>query len=104
MKLKYTIVIETPDDCDSPEYESYAPDMPGFFARGEDWNDARRETQEALQAYIERLHENGEPIPTPKTTDMDVSERYSSDLYLHDEKSVGVEEVDVEIPPGAVFS
>ena len=105
MKLKYTIVIETPDDCDSPEYEGYAPDMPGFFARGEFWNDdARRETQEALQAHIERLHENGEPIPTPKTADMDVSDSYSSDPYLHDDKSVGIEEVEVEIPPGARFS
>ena len=102
MKLKYTIVIENPDD--SQKYPAYAPDMPGCFAEGENWDDALAEMRKALQAHIETLHENGERIPAPKTADMDVSERYSSDPYLHDGKSVGVEEVESEIPPGAVFS
>ena len=102
MKLKYTVVIENPDD--SQKYPAYAPDMPGCSVIGKSWCDARREMQKALQSCIETLHENGEPIPKPKTTDMDVSERYSSDPYLHDGMSVGIEEVESEIPPGARFS
>ena len=102
MKLKYTIVIENPDD--SQKYPACAPDMPGCCATGENWDDALAEMRKALQAHIERLHENGEPIPAPKTAEMDVSDSYSSDPYLHDDKSVGIEEVKIEIPPGARFS
>ena len=102
MKLKYTIVIENPDD--SQEYLAYAPDVPGCFARGEDWDDARREMQKAIQARIEKLRQNGEPIPERKTTDLDMSDHYSSNPRLHDDKSIGIDEVEVEIPPGARFS
>lgn len=102
MKLKYTVITEIIDD--NPKCVVYAPDMPGCFAEGENWDDALVEMRKALQAHIERLHENGEPIPAPKTAGMDALDRYSSDPYLHDGKFVGVEEVDVEIPPGARFS
>ena len=102
MKLKYTVITEMIDD--NPDCVYYAPDVPGCFAEGEDWDEALVETRKALQAYIERLHENGERIPKPKTTDMDALDPYSSDPYLHDDKSVGIEEVEVEIPPGALFS
>ena len=57
--------------------------------------------RKALQSHIERLAKNGEPIPEPKTSDMDVSDYYSSDPYAHDCKAIGVAAVEVEIPPMA---
>ena len=103
MKLKYTVITEVIDD--NPEHVAYAPDVPGCFAKGEDWDEALVEMRKALQAHIERLNENGEPIPEPKTSVVDAVERHSSDLYYRDEEvSTGFNEVEVEIPPGARFS
>ena len=61
MKLKYTVITEIIDD--NPDCMAYAPDVPGCFAEGEDWDAALAAMRKALQARIEMLHENGEPIP-----------------------------------------
>ena len=104
MRLKYTIVIVgSPDDA--PMYSAHAPDVPGCSVNGKTSDDdARSEMQKVLQSHIERLHENGEPIPEPKTSEDDAYEPYRSGLYDHDDKIVGTDKVDVEIPPGARFS
>lgn len=99
MKLKYTVVIERMDD--ETDCEVYAPDVPGCTAVGKDWDDALSEMREALQSHIERLAKNGEPIPEPKTSDMDMSAYYSSDRYAHDCKDIGIDAVEVKIPPMA---
>ena len=96
MKLKYTVVIERMDD--ETDCEVYAPDVPGCSAAGKDEADALSEMRKALQSHIERLAKNGEPIPEPKTSDMDVSVYYSSDRYAHDGKAIGIDAVVVEIP------
>ena len=103
MKLKYTVITEIIDD--NPECVVYAPDLPGCFAKGENWDDALAEMRKALQAHIERLHENGERIPAPKTSEMDAYERHSAALAYRDEEvSAAFDQIEVEIPPGARFS
>ena len=103
MKLKYTVITEVIDD--NPEHAAYAPDVPGCFAKGDSEDEALAEMRKALQAHIERLHENGEPIPEPKTAEMDAYGRHASDLYYRDEDvDAAFDEIEVEIPPGARFS
>lgn len=103
MKLKYTVITEVIDD--NPEHAAYAPDVPGCFAKGDSEDEALAEMRKALQAHIERLHENGEPIPEPKTAEMDAYNRHASELYYRaEEVSAAFDEVEVEIPPGARFS
>ena len=99
MKLKYTVIIERMDD--ETDCEVYAPDVPGCRVLGKDENDALRKMQEALQAHIETLARNGEPIPEPKTSEDEAREPYESGLYDHDCKAIGTDEVEVEIPPPA---
>ena len=99
MKLKYTVVIERMED--ETDCEVYAPDVPGCRVLGKDEDDALLKMRKALQAHIEKLAKNGETIPEPKTSDMDMSDYYSSDPYAHDDKAIGIDEVEVEIPPPA---
>ena len=99
MKLKYTVIIERMDD--ETDCEVYAPDVPGCSVVGKDEADALSKMRKALQSHIDRLAKNGEPIPEPKTSDMDVSDYYSSDPYAHDCKAIGIDAVEVEIPPMA---
>ena len=97
MKLKYAVIVELTDD--NTDYVAYAPDVPGCFAYGKDWDDARAEMRKALQSHVERLSKNGDPIPEPKTSEMDAYNRHAAELYFRDEDvSAAFYEVEVEIP------
>ena len=103
MKLKYTVITEVIDD--NPEHVAYAPDVPGCFAKGDSEDEALAEMRKALQAHIERLRENGEPIPERKMSVMDAYNRHASDLYYrYEDVCAAFDEVEIEIPPGARFS
>lgn len=100
MKVKYAVIIEQIDD--NPDHVACAPDVPVCSAVGENWDDALQKMRKALQAHIEKLAKNGEPIPEPKTPLMDAYNRHAAELYHRPEEvSASFDEVEIEIPPPA---
>ncbi|QWA09931.1 type II toxin-antitoxin system HicB family antitoxin [Sodalis ligni] len=45
------------------------PDIPGCFSGGNDFNDAIESVREAIEAHIELLLEDGEPVPQATSID-----------------------------------
>ena len=43
------------------------PDLPGCTSAGDDIDEALRNAPEALELYAESLHEDGKPLPRPRT-------------------------------------
>lgn len=62
--MRYAIVIERGDTS----YGAYVPDLPGCVAVGETREEAVKLIQEAIQAHVEMLREEGEPVPEPRST------------------------------------
>lgn len=62
--MRYTIVIERGDNS----YGAYVPDLPGCVAVGETREEAVKLIQEAIEAHVEMLREEGEPVPEPRST------------------------------------
>jgi predicted RNase H-like HicB family nuclease len=58
--VKYRIIIEQDEDG---LFEAEVPDLPGCVAQGSTRAEAMRNIQEAIEAYLEALKANGEPIP-----------------------------------------
>ncbi len=58
----YLIVIERADDGG---YGAWAPDLPGCVALGDTIEDAEFQMREAIAFHLERLREQGEPVPAP---------------------------------------
>ena len=62
---KYLIIIEHGEDG---SYSAYAPDLPGCVAVGQDSPEqAKQLMQEAIEAHIQGLLEDGEAVPEPTT-------------------------------------
>ena len=68
--MKYTIVVE-----EAPtSYGAYAPDLPGCSAAAETRSEVIKLIREAVELHLEGLYKDGEPVPAPRTTaiEMDV--------------------------------
>ena len=66
--MKYTIVIEkTPNN-----YAAYAPDLPGCGTTGPTRGEVIRLMQEAIEFHLEGLRRDGDPVPAPQTTAVQV--------------------------------
>jgi predicted RNase H-like HicB family nuclease len=61
--MRYAVVIEK----GRRSYGAYVPDLPGCIAVGDSAEEVRRLIAEAVQAHIEGMREDGEPIPEPST-------------------------------------
>jgi predicted RNase H-like HicB family nuclease len=62
--MKYAVVIE-----EGPKsFGAYVPDLPGCFAVGESRAEAVQLIHEAIELHLERLQEQGEPIPVPASS------------------------------------
>ena len=62
---KYLVVIEQAQDG---SYSAYVPDLSGCVAVGQDTAEhAKKLIREAIEAHIQGLIEDGEPIPEPTT-------------------------------------
>jgi predicted RNase H-like HicB family nuclease len=60
----YVILIgPTPDG----HFGAWAPDLPGCIALGDTVEETEREMREAIAFHLDGLHEDGLPVPTPKT-------------------------------------
>jgi predicted RNase H-like HicB family nuclease len=45
-------------------YSVFVPELPSVATQGETIEEARANAQEAIEAYLEVMHEDGLPIPT----------------------------------------
>ncbi len=63
--MKYRVVIEQDEDG---MYVVEAPALPGCISQGATYDQALRNIQEAIVAYLESLKQHGEPIP-PSTAE-----------------------------------
>ncbi len=45
-------------------YSVFVPELPSVATQGETIEDARANAQEAIEGYLEVMHEDGPPIPT----------------------------------------
>lgn len=62
--MKYAIVIErTPNN-----YAAYAPDLPGCAAAAATREEVIQLMREGILFHIKGLHEEGEAVPQPQTT------------------------------------
>lgn len=48
-------------------YSAYVPDLPGCVSTGKNLEETERNIKEAIDLYIEALHEEGKPAPEPTT-------------------------------------
>ncbi len=62
--MRYAIVIERGDTS----YGAYVPDLPGCVAVGETREEAVKLIHEAIEAHLEMLREDGEPLPESRST------------------------------------
>jgi predicted RNase H-like HicB family nuclease len=61
----YLVIIERAEDG---SYSAYVPDLPGCVAVGQETQEAAKQLiQEAVEAHIHGLMEDGLPIPEPTT-------------------------------------
>lgn len=66
--MKYAIVIEkTPKN-----YAAYAPDLPGCVATADTRDEVIRLMREGIPFHIEGLLEEGESVPQPQATVIEV--------------------------------
>ena len=66
--MKYLIVIEeTPGS-----HGAYAPEVPGPVAAAETRFEVIRLMREALALHLEGLREDGDPIPSPRASSVEV--------------------------------
>jgi predicted RNase H-like HicB family nuclease len=59
--MRYAIVIEKAENS----YSAYVPDLPGFVATGETFEETRAQINEAIEFHLRGLREDGLPIPAP---------------------------------------
>ncbi len=60
--MKWRVVFEQDEDG---VFVAEVPSLPGCISQGRTRDDARKNVNEAIQAYLESLRENGDPIPPP---------------------------------------
>jgi len=54
-------------------YGGFAPDIPGCIATGKTLAEMRRMMREAIEAHLEFMASDGDPMPKPTTTSFDFS-------------------------------
>lgn len=60
---EYTVIYEWAGE----NYSAYVPDLPGCIACGDTVEETEELMKEAIELYIEALHDDGQPIPEPTT-------------------------------------
>lgn len=60
--MKWRVIIEQDEDG---VFVAEVPSLPGCISQGKTREEARTNANEAIQAYLETLKNNGDPIPPP---------------------------------------
>lgn len=60
--MKWRVLIEQDEDG---VFVAEVPSLPGCVSQGNTRDEAKKNVNEAIQAYLESLKENGDPIPPP---------------------------------------
>lgn len=69
MKYTYAVILEK-----SPNnYGAYVPDLPGCVSTGKTVEETMRNIKEAIEFHLEGMREDGDPIPLPSSTAVDVA-------------------------------
>ena len=66
--MKYTVIVEK----GPANYGAYVPDLPGCVAVAETRDEVETLIQEALVFHLEGLAEDGETIPEPASTSIEI--------------------------------
>ena len=61
MSKKYAVVIEKADG----NYSAYVPDLPGCVAVGDTMEECEASIQEAIEAHIRVMRDEGYEVPEP---------------------------------------
>jgi predicted RNase H-like HicB family nuclease len=69
MKQQFLIVFEV----GKTSFGAFAPDIPGCFAVGPTLGETRRRYMEAVEAHLEWMANDHDPMPQPVTTTYDFS-------------------------------
>lgn len=70
MRYRVLVVLEKASD----NYSAYAPDVPGCIATGKTVEETLQLMQEALQAHLEWMAQDGDPMPEISAVDAQVLE------------------------------
>jgi predicted RNase H-like HicB family nuclease len=62
--VKYLVIVEGSEGS----YSAYSPDLPGCVAAGDTRTETLALMREAIEAHLEGLREDGQPIPEPAST------------------------------------
>lgn len=63
LTYNFTTIFELEDDG---SYHAFCPTLPGCHSYGSTFEEAKINIKEAIEAYIESLTKDGEPIPQEK--------------------------------------
>ena len=66
--MKYTVLIEKAPNS----YGAYAPDLPGCGAAADTRAEVIELIREAVALHLEGLRRDGDPVPLPQTTAVEV--------------------------------
>ena len=66
--VKYTIIIEKAPH----NYSAYAPDLPGCVAAAYTRDEVVESMREAIEFHLDGLRRDGDPVPPPQTTAVQV--------------------------------
>jgi predicted RNase H-like HicB family nuclease len=69
MKKEFLVVFEK----GKTSFGAFAPDIPGCIAVGPTLDETRRRYMEAVEAHLEWMSSDHDPIPEPVTTSYDFS-------------------------------
>jgi antitoxin HicB len=83
IKLKYPVTIKSLSEKDGGGYLVEYLDLPGCIADGETIEEALKEGEDAVEAWIKSAKKDGVPIPVPKSTD-----KYSGQWRIRVPKSL----------------
>lgn len=64
-RLEYPVIVTPLPPEDGGGFAASVPDLPGCMSDGETPEDAIREVQDAIVAWIETAREMGRPVPPP---------------------------------------
>ena len=63
LTYNFTTIFELEDDG---SYHAFCPTLPGCHSYGKTLEEAKKNVKEAIEAYVESLVKDGEPIPQEK--------------------------------------